>query len=243
MAGTAFSVAARMTIAEPGRSARVLGDHRTGEHGQLGDQRAGDGRRRRAWRRAGSPSHARRRAAHGVVDAPSTLASPFQRLEQPATLCAEGKVRRFSRGVAPIISMICRRRATRSANSRSPRRARGGSGLAASAKRAITAASIGSVSARVRAAWAKDRICAGSTTSPGQTRPRQSRCQPMVSKPPVASSATMWGATCSNRAARRSSRPHRAPPKRLSARTNSDVEPILRYVNADGDHVHGDPPR
>ena len=99
------------------------------ELGQLGNQRAGNhwpdaGRRLRP---AGSPSHARPANPHGssisVVNAVQFL---FQRFYKPcdALACRCLKVTRFSRWrSAPIISMICRRLATRSASKLSPRRA------------------------------------------------------------------------------------------------------------------------
>ena len=70
-----------------------------------------------------------------------------------------GTVTRISRErSAPIISMICRCRATRSAKSRVAPSGKGrGSGLVASAKRAMMAASIKSVFARCPSALANAR--------------------------------------------------------------------------------------
>ena len=100
--------------------------------------------------------------------------------------------------------MICRRRATRSASSRVALSGNGRvSGLVASAKRAMTAASIGSVLARCPSALAKDEICAGLTTTIGSPAAAKAAAA-TVSKPPVASNATICGAICRNRVARRS---------------------------------------
>ena len=66
---------------------------------------------------------------------------------------------------------------------------RAGSGLIASAKWAMTAASIGSVLARCPSALAKARTCAGLTTTTGSPPP-PALAATTVSKPPVASIAT-----------------------------------------------------
>src|SRR5580704_10592904 len=164
------------------------------ELGQLSDQRAGNGRPNA---RHGSeqillvsPSW---RAAHGIVDILIDAGQLLlQRFKSRAMLLRRwGTAIRFSRWrSAPIISMICRRRATRSASSRVALSGNGRvSGLFASAKRAMTAASIGSVLARCPSALAKDRICAGLTTTIGS---------------PAAANATICGAICRNRVARRS---------------------------------------
>ena len=101
---------------------------------------------------------------------------------------------RFSRlRSATIISMIWRRRATRSASSWVASSASGRkSGLVASTKRAIMLASIGSVFARRPSAWAKWRTCAGLTTTTGSEAPA-SAAATTVSKPPVASTAIRSG--------------------------------------------------
>src|SRR5271156_5701609 len=86
--------------------------------------------------------------------------------------------------------MICRRRATRSARSRVSASGSGRiAGLVATTKRAITAASIGSVFARLPRASANARTCAGLTTITGKpAAPRLAATT--VSNPPVASTAT-----------------------------------------------------
>ena len=103
---------------------------------------------------------------------------------------------RFSRcPSAVIIWIICRRRAIRSASAVVSASASGLiAGLVAWANRAITAASIGSVFARLPSAWAKARTCAGLTTttgSPAAPRPAATT----LSRPPVASTATSAGAS------------------------------------------------
>jgi hypothetical protein len=102
---------------------------------------------------------------------------------------------RFSRcPSAVIIWMICRRRAIRSASAVVSTSASGRIvGLVAWANRAITAASIGSVFARLPSAWAKARTCAGLTTATGKpAAPRPAATT--LSSPPVASTATIAGA-------------------------------------------------
>ena len=120
---------------------------------------------------------------------------------------------------------------------------RGGriSGFAASAKWAITQASIGSVLARLPRACAKERTWAGFTTTTGS--PAAARlAATTVSKPPVASTA---------RICRRRQRglPHccnqRIETCGISARAehvlawaNSNVELVLRNVDPYNDGVH-----
>src|SRR3981081_2028068 len=60
--------------------------------------------------------------------------------------------------------------------------------LVASAKWAITAASIRSVLARLPSAWAKARTCAGLTTTTGRPAPARPAAT-TASKPPVAKTA------------------------------------------------------
>ncbi len=106
---------------------------------------------------------------------------------------------RFSRLRSAVsICTICRRRVTRSASccvcsSGSGR----GSGLVAAAKRAITAASIGSVLARLPRASAKARTCAGLITATGSLA-AASPAATTVSNPPVASIATICGGQAAN---------------------------------------------
>ena len=99
----------------------------------------------------------------------------------------------------------------------------------------MTAASIGSVLARCPSALAKARTWAGLTTTTGKPA-AASAAATTVSNPPVASSATDVGSDLRKRATStlepcRITLDH----KRLSTRTNSDVEAILRYVDTDDD--------
>ena len=147
---------------------------------------------------------------------------------------------RFSRlRSATIISMIWRRRATRSASSWVASSASGRkSGLVASTKRAIMLASIGSVFAQRPSAWAKWRTCAGLTTTTGREAPA-SAAATTVSKPPVAF----------DRDPLRAQRPHALDEfreafavardrKGCAFRQNVNIEPILRHVDPDIGHFH-----
>ena len=139
---------------------------------------------------------------------------------------------------ATIISMIWRRRATRSASSWVASSASGRkSGLVASTKRAIMLASIGSVFARRPSAWAKWRTCAGLTTTTGSEAPA-SAAATTVSKPPVASTAIRSGPSVPMR----STSSVRPLPSRdnkgFALRQNVNVEPILRHVDPDIGHFH-----
>ena len=116
-------------------------------------------------------------------------------------LLRRGAVRRCWRWrSAPIIATIWRRRATRSASNRVCSSGSGrGSRFVASAKCAMTPASIGSVLALWPSALAKARTCAGLTTAPGNpAAPRAATTT--VSKPPVASNATICGESLRSRA-------------------------------------------
>src|SRR5438045_8077456 len=75
--------------------------------------------------------------------------------------------------------------------------------LVASAKWAITTASIGSVLARLPRALAEARTCAGLTTTTGRPAPARPAAT-TVSKPPVASIATSVGDRAFSRATRSS---------------------------------------
>ena len=113
------------------------------------------------------------------------------------------------------------------------------SGLVASAKRAMTAASIGSVLARCPSALAKDQ-CAGLTTTievQPPPRPPLRRSQSRRS-PPTDNLRRDLPQSCGQTL--QSSR-IALDYKRFSTRTNSDIETILRHVDPDSDHVHGDP--
>src|SRR3954454_23544391 len=91
------------------------------------------------------------------------------------------------------------RRATRSARSCVASSGRGRtSGFMSWPKRAIMAASIGSVLARVPAAWAKWRGWAGWATTSGRPAPA-SAAATTVSKPPVASTMTRSGVSGKSR--------------------------------------------
>ena len=133
---------------------------------------------------------------------------------------------------AVIISTIWRRRATRSARSWVASSGRGRTaGLVASTKRAMTAASIGSVLARLPSAVAKARTWAGLTTATG--RPALARpAATMVSKPPVASTATRAGASFSQ-PVRQAGDPRPAALHRegLPARQDVNIQPVLRHVD------------
>lgn len=102
--------------------------------------------------------------------------------------CAVARLRRWRS--APTISTIWRLRETRSASAWVSALGRGRTaGLVAATKRAMTAASIGSVLARLPSAVAKARTCAGLTTITGRPVPA-SPAATIGSNPPVASTAT-----------------------------------------------------
>ena len=150
-----------------------LGSSAISVRAMVGPTPGAEARRFSLSRQAGEP-----RTASSISS--STLASSFSSaLSSRVRLLRRcGIVMRFSRWrSATIISMICRRRATRSASSRVASSGNGRiSGLVASAKRAMTAASIGSVLARCPSALAKDQICAGLTTTTGRPAAARAGC-------------------------------------------------------------------
>src|ERR1700733_1389850 len=199
---------------EPGEACDPLAVEGS-EFGQFGDERAGGDR---PHARNGGETILLRapcgRSAHGLLSISASIsASSFSSaaIRRAMLLRIRMTATRFSRlRSATIISMIWRRRATRSASScvassGSSRK----SGLVASTKRAIMPASIGSVFARRPSAWAKWRTCAGLTTTTGSEAPA-SAATTTVSKPPVASTAIRSGPSVPMRSTN-SARPcHRA---------------------------------
>jgi len=95
-----------------------------------------------------------------------------------------------------------------------------------SPRRAITAASIRSVLARLPSAWAKARTCAGLTTTTGRPAPARPAAT-TASKPPVASIATIFGDKAPSRAMRSSPHTCALEDKTLAGWTNRHVQPIL----------------
>src|SRR3954465_6215217 len=163
-------------LAGVGRKAGEAGDLllvEGAELGQLGDEGSGDdrsdagteARRSSLSRQAGEP-----RTPASISASISASSFSRARTRRAMLFLMRRTVARRSRfRSATIISMIWRRRATRSARSCVASSGRGRtSGFMSWPKRAIMAASIGSVLARVPAAWAKWRIWAGLATTRGR---------------------------------------------------------------------------
>jgi hypothetical protein len=134
----------------------------------------------------------------------SRLASSFSRalMSRAILFLRRGAVSRCSRWrSAPIMATIWRLRPTRSAKNRVCLSGSGlGSRPVASAKCAMTPASIGSVLARWPIAFAKARTCTGLTTATGSPAAPMAAAT-TVSNPPVASNATICTESVLNRAA------------------------------------------
>ena len=130
---------------------------------------------------------------------------------------------------ATIIWMIWRRRATRSARCCVASSGSGRTSGFVVAKRAMMAASIGSVLARVPAAWAR---CGSGPDWRRRGQPgRAEAAATTVSKPRVASTATSSGGSGGSRSMRSSMPCRLADHKRFPPRRDVNVEPILRDVD------------
>ena len=127
--------------------------------------------------------------------------------------------------------------------SASPRQAAArSSGLVASAKRAITAASIGSVLARWPTAWAKARTWAGLTTTTGRAGGGQARPPPPSRSrrsPPSRSCAATQRPQPLDQAIQTGCVAATAKPSPPGRTCN--VQAVFRDVDADNDDVHRDP--
>jgi hypothetical protein len=187
------------------------------ELGQLGDERAGD-------RRADAGHGGHEILVPTPQGEPRTVSS-ISRSMSVSSFCSAFRRRwmlfcirfdaRFSRcPSATIIWMICRRRAIRSASAVVSASASGRIvGCVAWANRAITAASIGSVFARLPSAWAKARTCAGLTTTTGKPRgPQAGRHHALEARPSPPPQPSPAPTVAAARSARRSP-PHRGPPR------------------------------
>src|SRR5262249_15632538 len=88
-------------------------------------------------------------------------------------------------------------------------------------------------------ALAKARICPGLAIATGRPAPARVAAT-TVSKPPVASSTMRLGFRTLRRATRSSS-PAPVRGKIFTTWTHGNIEAVLRYIDTNGDLLHGDP--